>query len=269
MVAAEFPEIILIRNNRNLGFARANNQGAARATGRYLFFLNNDTVVPPGTLAQLVTFAVAHPEAGLVGPRLRDAEGNIQVSYRCQPSLGTLLHRTTLLRWTGFFRLSYRQYRRQEFDPDHTRTVDVLMGAAILARRDRFLTWGGWDEDFPFGGEDLELSARVRRFAPLIYWPEVEVLHYGRTSTRQHVPAWSQIQLGMARYLRKSGVSRLELLAYKGIITLDAPVTLLAKTAEYLLRRLQGRATKARKSSISMRCLWYFLNHGLVDFWRA
>src|SRR5947209_516430 len=62
MVARDFPEAILIRNGENRGFARANNQAAAQARGRYLFFLNNDTVVPAGALRRLIAYADAHPE---------------------------------------------------------------------------------------------------------------------------------------------------------------------------------------------------------------
>src|SRR5262245_35687346 len=65
MVASEFPELLLVRNDCNAGFARANNQAARLARGRYLFFLNNDTAVPPDTLAQLLDHAEAHPEVGI------------------------------------------------------------------------------------------------------------------------------------------------------------------------------------------------------------
>src|SRR5439155_2036148 len=97
MVAAEFPEVILQRNASNLGFARANNQAAQRTRGRYLFFLNNDTVVPPGTLARLVDYLEEHPEVGLLGPKLCDGNGHPQVSYRLSPTVATLLHRICLL----------------------------------------------------------------------------------------------------------------------------------------------------------------------------
>src|SRR5262245_9058109 len=101
MVERDFPEVILHRNATNVGSARAYNQAAQRASGRYLLFLNNDTVVPPGALLRLVEYAEAHPEVGMLGPRLRDAQGRPQVSYRQRPSVSTLLHRTSLLRWTG------------------------------------------------------------------------------------------------------------------------------------------------------------------------
>src|SRR5207237_7749493 len=81
MVASEFPQVRLYRNPMNAGFARANNQAARLARGHYLFFLNNDTVVPPETLRRLVAFARSQPHVGMVGPLLRDAEGMVQSSY--------------------------------------------------------------------------------------------------------------------------------------------------------------------------------------------
>src|SRR5262245_17918974 len=113
MVARDFPEVVLVRNDVNAGFARASNQAAERARGRHLFFLNNDTAVPAGALRRLVEFADAHPEVGMVGPRLRDRHGRTQISYRRRPTVTALLHRTLLLRWTGLFRRAYHQYRRQ------------------------------------------------------------------------------------------------------------------------------------------------------------
>ncbi len=270
MVAEEFPEVVLVRNETNLGFARANNQAARKARGRYLFFLNNDTVVPPGTLRRLLDYAQAHPEAGMIGPRLRDAEGHFQVSYRQRPTVGTLLHRTSLLRWTGLLRGAYRNYRRQEFDPTTTRTVDVLMGAAVLLSRERFMGCGGWDEDYTFGGEDLDLSTRINREAAVVYYPEAEILHYGRVSTRQHVGyASTQMMIGFARYLRKTDCPRTALALYKLVVTLDAPVQFVGKGLQYLWRRLRGRRKDAAKSLLALKGFGHFLARGLIAFWRA
>jgi GT2 family glycosyltransferase len=270
MVARAFPEVVLIRNAANVGFARANNQAAGRASGRYLFFLNNDTVVPPGTLGRLLDHAERHPEVGMIGPRLRDGRGQTQVSYRRRPTVATLLHRTLLLRWTGMFRGPYRRYRREHFDPDNTRQVDVLMGAAVFLPRDVFFACGRWDEDFTFGGEDLALSTQVGRRHAVVYYPQAEVIHYGRASTRQHIGfASSNMAAGFVRYLRKSGGSRSAVLAYKVIVSLDTPVHFLSKALQYLWRRLRGRHDKAAKSLLAMRGLGHFLVKGLVPFWKA
>lgn len=270
MVEREFPEVLLHRNPQNLGFARANNQAAQRSRGRYLFFLNNDTIAPAGALRRLVRFADTHPEAGLIGPRLRDAQGQAQVSYRLQPTVMTLLHRTSIFRWTGLLRGVYRRYRRQEFDPDTTRRVEVLMGAAMLIPRHVFEQCGGWDEDFTFGGEDLELSVRVGRTHQVVFHPAVEITHYGRVSTRQHIGyASTNMTIGFLQYLRKCGCSRLGLFAYKLFVTLDAPVQWTGKAVQYIWRRARGRREKAQKTLLVLRGLNSFLSHGLLQFWRA
>lgn len=270
MATREFPEAVVYRNPVNAGFARANNQAAARSRGRYFFFLNNDTVVPPDALRRLVEYADAHPEVGMVGPRLCDVHGRVQVSYRKRPTVATLLHRTSLLRWTGLLRAPYRRYRRRHFDPATTRTVDVLMGAALLLPRDVFFACGGWDEAYTFGGEDLDLSYQVNRRYPVVYHPQVEILHYGRMSTRQHIGFVSTgMAAGFARYLRQSGSTGAALLAYKAVVLLDAPVQLAGKALQYAWRRLRGRREAAERSLLALRGVWHFLCHGLGPFFRA
>jgi GT2 family glycosyltransferase len=270
MVEREFPAVLLHRNATNAGFARANNQAALRARGRYLLFLNNDTLVPYGALRRLVDYADAHPEVGMVGPRLRDAEGKPQVSYRQRPTATTLLHRTSLLRWTGLLRTAYRRYRRQSFDSQTTRPVEVLMGAAVLVPQNVFIACGGWDENFTFGGEDLDLSARIGQRYQLMYYPDVEITHFGRVSTRQHIGyASSNMAIGFLRYLRKCGYSRTVLLLYKLIVTLDTPLQIIGKGLQYLWRCLRGRHSKAQKSLLALRGQLHFLISGLVPFWRA
>ena len=270
MVEQEFPEVILVRNLSNRGFARANNQAGRRAQGRYLFFLNNDTLIPQEALGQLLEFARAHPEAGIVGPRLCDAAGRTQVSYRLEPTVATLLHRTALLRWTGLLRGAYHRYRRSDFRTETTRPVEVLMGAAMLIPRDVFEQVGGWDEEFTFGGEDIDLSTRIRRTGQVIYHPDVEIVHYGRVSTRQHIGfASSHMNIGFLRFLRKNGSGRLSLLFYKLVVTLDLPVQIAAKAAQYGLRRLLGQPAKAAKTRLALRGLSHFLLHGMATFWRT
>lgn len=270
MVAREFPEVVPIRNATNAGFARANNQAARVARGRYLFFLNNDTEVPAGSLKRLLDFADRHPEAGIIGPRLRDAQGDIQVSHRRRPTVAILVHRTTLLRWTGIFRSAHRCYRRGTVDDPSPRGVDILMGAAMLLPRQVFFNVGGWDEDFVFGGEDMDLSVRVGASHTLIYYPGVEILHHGRVSTRLHSRfSAASIPCGFVRYLRKTDTSTPAILLYKLALTLDAPVQLLEKCLQSLWRLLRGRSTDARRSWLVARSLGQFMLYGLPAFWRA
>ena len=104
MVQREFPDVHLIVNEGNLGFARANNRGIAASRGRYVLLLNSDTVASPAALEMLVAFMDAHPEAGVVGPRLLRPDGTAQpYAFGGDPTLGYLLRR-------GFNRLLRGRY---------------------------------------------------------------------------------------------------------------------------------------------------------------
>ena len=269
MVCRRFPRVVLLRNDDNAGFARANNQAARRAQGRYLFFLNNDTVVPPGALRALVEYARAHPEIGLLGPRLRDPRGRVQDSCRRRPTVAALLHRTSLLRWTGLLRAAYRRYRSRDGAGDGVRPVEVLMGAALLMRRDVFREVGGWDEDYTFGGEDIDLCTRVGRTRPVVHHPGVEIVHHGRASSRRRIDyVYGHTLTGIARSVRRGGASSASLTLYKLVVTLDAPLQWLRLACQYGWRRVRGRAAGAERSRVAFRGLGAFLARGLPAFWR-
>lgn len=270
MVAAEFPQVTLIRNGENRGFSTANNQAAEVAHGRYLFFLNNDTVVPPNTLQKFLEFAEANPAVGMVGPRLRGSDGGCQISYRRRPTLAALLHRISLLRWTGLFRRAYYDYRRDSFDPDGVRPVEVLMGAAVFLPREVFESSGRWDEQYRFGGEDIDLSTQVARRRSLVYVGSVEVVHHGRVSSRKNIGfAAPNVAIGYVRYFRKAGAAPAALVFYKALVTLDAPVQCAGKLLQGAWRKLTGRSEKAKKSWLAASGLWHFMRHELVRFWKA
>ena len=270
MVADEFPATALVRNAENVGFSRGNNQAAAAARGRYLFFLNNDTELPARALEEFVTFADRNPAVGMVGPRLRGADGACQISYRKRPTVPALMHRVSLLRWTGLFRRAYYSYRRDAFDPEGVKAVEVLMGAAVFLPRRVFEQSGRWDERYRFGGEDLDLSTQVGRRHPVVYFGTVEILHYGRVSSRANV-AFSapNVAVGYVHYFRKAGAGRASLLLYKLLVTVDTPVQIVAKVAQAAVRAARGRPDKAAKSWLAARGLWHFLSGELGRFWRA
>ena len=270
MVAREFPHVTLVRNTANYGFARANNQAARLARGKHLFFLNNDTLVPPGVLHQLADFLEAHPEVVMVGPGLRDQRGKLQISHRRRPSPTIFLHRTRLFHIFGVGREAYRQYRRQDLADRAAQDVDILMGAAVAMPRHAFLRLGGWDEAFTFGGEDMDLCHRAAQVGRIVYWPEVEVTHLGSVSSKQHAAfASTQSAIGFAKYFRKTGASRLALTGYKIAVTVDAPVRLLVRSVQFVWRRLRGRRRKADKCVREIRGAGAFLLRGLPAFWRA
>ncbi len=270
MVRDEFPSVRLIENESNLGFSKASNQAGEVACGRYLFFLNNDTIVPEFALTDLVAFADSQPELGLVGPRLNDPDGSPQISVRRSPSVAALLHKTFLFRWSRLFRRANKTYRRDKFDPNKTHQAQVLMGAALLMPRSLFRTGGRWDEQFRFGVEDVELSHRVGRQKKLWYFPQVQILHFGRVGSRQNIGFSSpNLLTGYARYLRLAGVSWWKRTFYKSTLTIDAPLQMVGKGLQTIVRRVLGNREGAKKSWLSALGSWYFLKNELRRFWKA
>jgi GT2 family glycosyltransferase len=270
MVASEFPQVRLIRNESNRGFSIASNQAASVARGRLLFFLNNDTVIPENSLRELKRFFDNHPHVGMAGPRLRGKDGRNQISYRRRPTLRAMLHRVSLLRWTGLFRKAYYDYRRSDYRPDGVQRVEILMGAAVVLPREIYRRCGGWDEAFRFGVEDIDLSTQVGKHKPVMFLGNVEIVHYGREASRGNISfAAPNVAIGYVRYFRKAGATRLALVAYKLLVTLDTPLQLLGKLGQGGLRYWRGREAKAAKSWLAARGLWHFLRNDLGRFWRA
>src|SRR5262249_55414927 len=101
--------------------------------------------------------------------------------------------------------------------------VDVLLGAALFLRRSVYDECGGWDEDYVFGGEDVEFCTRIGRRYAVTYYPEVEITHFGRVSSRQHVGfAHVNTVRAIAPSLRKRGTRRMGFRVYTLSWRLDA-----------------------------------------------
>ncbi len=180
MIAREFPQVHLIRNSANFGFARANNQGIRASTGRYVLLLNSDTIVPPGALLALIQFMNDHPEAGACGPRLARADGSTQpFAFGGDPTPAYLLAR-------GWNRLIF-QRALHDWETHESQSVDWLSGACLLARRDALEQVGGFDEKFFMYFEDNDLCLRLRRAGwKIFYNPTVTITHFGGASVSQN-----------------------------------------------------------------------------------
>lgn len=270
IVPAEFPQVTLIRNADNRGFAAANNQAAARATGRYLLFLNNDTIVPPGAIGRLARYLDEHSEAAAVGPKLIGANGQPQRSGRNLPTLRALMHRGVLpVRWLHLFASQYRDYRHT-FDAHLSGWVPQLAAAALMVRREAFDKIAGWDESFQFGVEDVDFCLRLSDFGQIYYLADVSITHLGRVSSHLN-RGWvfRSYQCGYVRYFRKHHRSKLAPLAYKIGITLDTPIRIVPLLLKAGISRAAGRKEEARRSSARAASLWFFLTRGLVQFWKA
>ncbi|MBU0609568.1 MAG: glycosyltransferase family 2 protein [Armatimonadetes bacterium] len=180
------PEVRVIANEDNRGFAAANNQGLAVARGAWLLLLNPDTVVPPGALRELLDFAHAHPEAGVIGPRLLNPDGSLQYSCRSFPTITAGMFRHTFLGRLFPRVRSMRDYLMCDWAHDTVREVDWLSGAAMLIRREAFEQIGGLDERFYWGSEDVDYCYRMHQAGwQVVYTPTPSITHAIGRSTDQ------------------------------------------------------------------------------------
>ena len=175
LVAAEFPEVQLIVNRENRGFAAASNQAAEAARGRHLLLLNADTIPASESFARLAEFLDANPRAAAVGPRLRRPDGRTQTSIHPIPTLSNQLLRLGGLNTTSLARLRMRGRA--------PRSVSALLGACIMIPRQAWDDIGPLDEGFFFYLEDTDWCLRAqKRGWDVYYWPEPEVTHVGGAS---------------------------------------------------------------------------------------
>jgi GT2 family glycosyltransferase len=186
MVEREFPECSLIRNQQNRRFAGANNQGLAVARGRFVLFLNSDTIVPPGQIEKLVGFLEVHPAAGAVGPREYDFEKNFASEGFAAPGIWErCCENFHLVRWPMPLALKRALCPRgiRGLDRGVTREVGWISGACMLVRRETVEVAGGFNEQIGFYGEEVEWCWRATHKGYAIWvLPEARVLHKGRGS---------------------------------------------------------------------------------------
>lgn len=183
-VESEYPDVKLIRNKENLGFAKANNIGVAASTGKYLCFVNSDVKVLPDCISRLVEYCDEHPDTGMVGPRIIGADGHLQRSCRGFPSVWNMFCRAlafdtifkNLKLFTGYSLLHWSQNSLCQ--------VDILTGCFWLVRRQALEQVGGLDESFFIYGEDMDWCKRFwRKGWPVVFVPSAEAIHYGGGSS--------------------------------------------------------------------------------------
>jgi GT2 family glycosyltransferase len=200
-VREHFPEVILIQNQKNLGFARANNQALRQSKGKYLLLLNPDTRVKPGAIEKLVSFMEGHPEAGTVGAQLLNADGSKQNSIANFPSLATELLNKNLLRW-----LFPKRFPGKERDYLGPVAVESVIGACMMARRNAVRQVGWLDEDYFLFLEETDWCFRMKRAGWEIYHvPQAEIYHFqGRSAESEKKKAKLEYYRSRYHFFKKN-----------------------------------------------------------------
>jgi GT2 family glycosyltransferase len=195
-VKKKFPFIHLIENKKNLGFAKAANQGLEKASGRYILLLNPDTQVTRRAIEQLVSFMESHPKVGVAGGQLINSDGSRQNSIANFPSLATELFNKSLLRW-----LFPERFPGKERDYREPIEVDSVIGACMVVRRDAIDQIGLLDEDYFLFLEETDWCYRMKREGWKIYHvPQAEIIHFQGKSAEKET-ARAKIEYYRSRYL--------------------------------------------------------------------
>lgn len=181
----DYSQVVILKNQRNLGFAAANNQAFAVARGRYVLLLNNDTLVLEGALSKSVQYMDAHPKVGALGSRCEFPDRSFQTScYRFNDPFVLFMVRLLPLGSVRQERLNLGRYWARQFS--EPTEVDVVAGCFMVVRREVIARTGGFDEDFFMYGEDEEWCSRIKQAGwPIIYFPGATIIHLHRYSSRQ------------------------------------------------------------------------------------
>ncbi len=181
---AEHPHLSIHELGRNAGYAAAVNAAFARAPGRDLLLVNPDVELSNGETPRALARVLDHePGVGVVAPRLVGEDGEPQPNARLYPSLAAMLGGTAAARIAPPLRRSYERYVAPSRS-ERARTVDWVIGGAMLIRRTAFIAVGGWDERFFLYIEDTDFCRRCNRAGwEVVFEPSVSLRHrYPRAS---------------------------------------------------------------------------------------
>jgi hypothetical protein len=197
MVLEKFPKVQLIQNQRNSGFARANNQAIQLSKGRYILLLNSDTLITPNAIDQMINFGENHYQAGIIGACLVYPDGQLQKSYGRLPSL---LSETTSLAGLDKLRVKLHEVK-QSSKPIET---EFVSGACMMIRKSVLQQVGVLDENFYFFSEEIDLCYRARKVGwRIFYIPSAVVMHIEGGSSGINAERMLNLYRGKLRYFKK------------------------------------------------------------------
>ncbi len=251
MIAAEFPEVQVVRNATNVGFSPANNQGIARSKAPFILLLNSDTVVQKGSIVQWMK---EHVDSGATvsGPRLLNTDGSLQRSaWKVPGILDQFLELFYLHLVSGVGGYTDEQYA-QDFEPG------FVSGAAMLFARELSDRIGGLDPEM-FWMEDVDFCVRARKEGGTVKYLHLpEIVHIGGQSSKKNLGRVISNQLiSRIKFMRKHGdVLRSTLLVL--IILLHV----LTRMVIFGILSIFGDEPKAKAYSYTLRKLFRYLFAG-------
>jgi len=183
MLQEQYPEVVIIQNDHNVGLGRASNQGIEATHGRHVLLLNNDTLVNGPSLDAMVAFLDEHPDTGAVGGRLLNLDGSFQAGFADFPTLNEEFLIATRL--GELLRPGYPSHA----DDDQIREVGWMSSACLMARRSALDKVGWLDEEYFIYGDEADMQYRLQKAGWKVYYlPQANTIHFGGRSMNR----WSR-----------------------------------------------------------------------------
>lgn len=202
MLARSFPQVNIILNGRNVGFAAANNQAMRAAKGRYFLLINTDAFPRPNAIQALYYLAELNARCGIVGARLVNVDGSFQGSYVDFPSL-----KQEFLMLTGLGRMLFGPWypNHVPVEGEGAKVVDYVQGACMLVRREAYEQAGGLDQNYFMYSEEVDWCYVMWRSGwEIWYQPDAMVTHLGSASSANRVTQREyDLYLSRLRFFKK------------------------------------------------------------------
>ena len=241
MVREKFPQVRLIANQDNVGFAKANNQAIRLSQAKYVLLLNPDTLIEADSLKKCLDFMESHPDAGGLGVKMIDGQGK----YLKESKRGLPTPEASFYKMSGLCKLFPRSrhfaaYYMGHLSPEQTNQVEILSGAFMMLRRECLQKTGLLDETFFMYGEDIDLSYRILLAGyHNYYFPETRIIHYKGESTKKGslnyvMVFYKAMEIFAKKYFSK-GKYRLYFQALRFAIWLRASLSVLSRLFKRLL----------------------------------
>ena len=200
LVRRNFPAVRVVENRANLGFAGGNNAGIREARGEYILILNPDTLCHDGSFDRWIEFADRHPETGAFGCRVLNPDGTYQESARPFPSLRGSFIAAVGMRPLAYVVPALRSDRYEGWKGDTEREIDWQSGCCVLFRGELLKSLGGFDDQFFYHFEEVDLCRRVWKAGyPIRFTPDPTITHLGG-QWRNRFPLQFALETGRSRY---------------------------------------------------------------------
>ena len=251
-----FPDVKLIKLEKNVGFGAGNNRGIELASGRYFLLLNNDAQLQKGAVEALVEYMDENEDAGICGGQLINSDGSLQNSFDNVPNLATELLNKSLLR-----RLNPSRYPSKLQEVGEPREVEVVIGAMMMVHAETVHQLGGFDEDYFMFFEETDLCHRFSKAGRrVVQIPSARAIHHQGASSVRRNPGPSRIEYARSRncFFRKWSSPPACWVLGTGIF-LKVIVNLILNLIAGILSLFLHRKVRERIKIYSTLLLWHLL----------